>query len=1146
MSESSTLSHQKVTDKSYLETSIPIQPHSDVNIINTESLAEDVKMASSSNDCYVSNQNHHAIRKSNILPSLERHKKEKLKLPATNDPVWKAVDRELQDALPKLFSKSVMKKLSSSDLLQKYNDWIFKFFLDKFGVIPPSEKKPVFVKKPNPGLLRLRADKNRIRKIMKVFKRAGLEGTPEHKNLKREWLTVVRKHNRLRVSLSNAKNKRATVNAEKAFKTDPFKYMKKLFNPPTETGSPSFSKQEAENYFAPLYRDEERDYQYKPMDGMKRPAFPAQLFDLEPPTVKMFFHSARKKSNGAANGLNGLSYIIYKKCPTVLVYLRYISLKVWATRDVPTDWGIAYVALVAKSSELHVPGEFRPLAVGNTDGKIFFSIVADRLQVYLVGNTYIRIKIQKGFLAGMAGCVEHSFVLMEALRNATVAQRSIVTTWIDLANAYGSVRHNLIQFALDWYHVPKHIQDIIFQYYEKLCAKIVTKDWSTGFFLFDIGCFQGCVLSAILFDCVFNLLLDFLTPYERLGYNHKGSSIVTMDQAYADDLTLSTKTREQNQLVVDKSVTWLDWTKTMKAKPSKCVTFAQRKFTPGAESSKGFVKLNDTIYSPYNPNLTIDGKPIRFIIDSTNKDPFKSRHFKFLGRWISADNNELEVQKFVKAQFILNMQRIDNSLVNGLMKAWIYQFGSLQRLSWPSMVHDLPLSFARDLDRITTRYLKKWVGLFRGADVGTLYRSRERFGLGITKTSVHFKKMGVIKCLLLNQSNDANVRELYELRAKREASFERCWRATQETTQAISIVKHNQRFAGQTHRMGLGNGRYIHDPSKTDLRKLATQTIFQIESEEQECHSLSLPMQGLWTTWAEHTCPLDFTWKTLIYGPGKRIISFLLNATINTLPSQYLLSLMGKSDSPNCLVCKKEGHVSHYLSGCKKALYLGKYLWRHDSVLLTLEPKLIERIEEQNKRKLVITTTAPISSSFVSSGSTSKQAYSKKQSDRNFLAGANDWKLLIDYDHSPYIFPEHICITDERPDIVIWSNSLKMVLLIELTCPADEHIAAANIRKAARYLSLGARIEFNKKWSCKIIPIEVGARGFVARSLNYFLRNIGFTPNTSSALCKTVSLTVARCSLHIWYQRHNKTWSKRSLIAPQETTWTTSHGNDFN
>jgi hypothetical protein len=86
-----------------------------------------------------------------------------------------------------------------------------------------------------------------------------------------------------------------------------------------------------------------------------------------------------------------------------------------------------------------------------------------------------------------------------------------------------------------------------------------------------------------------------------------------------------------------------------------------------------------------------------------------------------------------------------------------------------------------------------------------------------------------------------------------------------------------------------------------------------------------------------------------------------------------------------------------------------------------------------------------------------------------------------------------------------------MVLLVELTCPADENIAAANIRKTARYLPLGTLIEANE-WNYKIIPIEVRARGFVARSMKYFLRNVGFTPNASSALCKSVSLTVAQCS----------------------------------
>ena len=122
---------------------------------------------------------------------------------------------------------------------------------------------------------------------------------------------------------------------------------------------------------------------------------------------------------------------------------------------------------------------------------------------------------------------------------------------------------------------PKFAQNLIFQYYEKLCAKIVTTGWSTLFFFFDFGCFQGCVLSAILFDCVFNLLLEFLAPYERFGYTHKSSAIVTVDQAYADDLALTTQNAEQNQTVLNTTNKWLKWTKTMKAKPVKCVSFAQ-------------------------------------------------------------------------------------------------------------------------------------------------------------------------------------------------------------------------------------------------------------------------------------------------------------------------------------------------------------------------------------------------------------------------------------------------------------------------------------------------------------------------------------------------------------------------------------------
>jgi len=157
----------------------------------------------------------------------------------------------------------------------------------------------------------------------------------------------------------------------------------------------------------------------------------------------------------------------------------------------------------------------------------------------MLSNKYIPREVQKGFLAGVPGCLEHSFALYEALREAKEEQRRIVTCWIDLANAYGSVRHNLIQFALRWFHVPEPVRELIFNYYEQLMTKVQTKEWTTGFFLFDIGLFQGCVLSTILFDCVFQLLLDFLEQDNSRGYKFKMASVQRLSRAYADDLNLT-------------------------------------------------------------------------------------------------------------------------------------------------------------------------------------------------------------------------------------------------------------------------------------------------------------------------------------------------------------------------------------------------------------------------------------------------------------------------------------------------------------------------------------------------------------------------------------------------------------------------------
>lgn len=67
-------------------------------------------------------------------------------------------------------------------------------------------------------------------------------------------------------------------------------------------------------------------------------------------------------------------------------------------------------------------------------------------------------------------------------------------------------------------------------------------------FRFEVGFFQGCTASTILFDVVFMLLLDLLAKRQAGGYMIKSSEDIVKDLAYADDLTIVTKSRTRIRL----------------------------------------------------------------------------------------------------------------------------------------------------------------------------------------------------------------------------------------------------------------------------------------------------------------------------------------------------------------------------------------------------------------------------------------------------------------------------------------------------------------------------------------------------------------------------------------------------------------------
>ena len=128
-----------------------------------------------------------------------------------------------------------------------------------------------------------------------------------------------------------------------------------------------------------------------------------------------------------------------------------------------------------------------------------------------------RSRVQKGFLPGVAGCLEHSALLSNTLRDARSNQRSNCVSWLDLRNAFGNVRHSLFLFALQHDVVITSSAWCATIHDDHLAVVIdVPGNITTKPFHFALGVSQGCTLSPTLFNVVLQIALDLLEQQQSL------------------------------------------------------------------------------------------------------------------------------------------------------------------------------------------------------------------------------------------------------------------------------------------------------------------------------------------------------------------------------------------------------------------------------------------------------------------------------------------------------------------------------------------------------------------------------------------------------------------------------------------------------
>ena len=556
---------------------------------------------------------------------------------------------------------------------------------------------------------------------------------------------------------------------------NPFKFTKSLLSD-ERSGTLESPREEVEEHLFRTHSDPDRNTPLGECSRIEQVNQPEVPFDLKEPSLKEVQDIVKKARAGSAPGPSGTTYSVYKNCPMLLRRLWRLMRTLWKKETIPESWKRAEGCFVPKEKDSRTVEQFRTISLLSVECKIFFSILSRRLTSYLTSNQYIDTSAQNGAIPGFSGCIEHTSILSQMIKETKADKGDLTVVWLDLANAYGGIPHKLIDKALHHYHVPDEVRKIVKSYFNGMKIRFKSGDFTTNWQDLEKGIVTGCTVSPILFVMAMNIIME-TAERETRGPMMKSGIYQPANRGYMDDLTITTKSHIQARWVLNA----LD----------EVVTWARMKFKP--KKSRCMIMRKGRIVT--NINLLVQGEAIPSIKDNP---------IKCLGKWYDdslRDHNNIDN---TKRQVSVWLNKIDKSGLPGKFKAWIYQHGILPRIAWQLTLYEFPMSSVESLERTINQRLRKWLGIPPSFSSIGLYSRSSQLQLPLSSVVEEFK---VSKCRLvmtLMESNDKKVRK-----AGVETKTGQKWSANTTVNDAESMLQLRD-IVGNTciGRQGLGTGHF--------------------------------------------------------------------------------------------------------------------------------------------------------------------------------------------------------------------------------------------------------------------------------------------------------------------------------------------------
>jgi hypothetical protein len=171
----------------------------------------------------------------------------------------------------------------------------------------------------------------------------------------------------------------------------------------------------------------------------------------------------------------------------------------------------------------------------------FHRLMALRLTDHMISNKYLDTTIQKGGVSNLSNPLFQQILkLKNTIKYANKNKKECCILFIDIADAFPSLKIDRICEVLKKYHVDEQYIEYIKNFYSNFSYYVGTKEWKTDMNKWERGLLQGCPLSPFLFVTTFNYILRFLeAKYLDNSAFDMGQKILFL--AYIDDVAIITK-----------------------------------------------------------------------------------------------------------------------------------------------------------------------------------------------------------------------------------------------------------------------------------------------------------------------------------------------------------------------------------------------------------------------------------------------------------------------------------------------------------------------------------------------------------------------------------------------------------------------------